>query len=187
MWTPHPEARRLLSASQEGCLPWKFLTPQPLATVREAYDSRSARCVLSAGPRCNATAARHNSSLPVLGRAHGGRAYARHLSLSRLKHRLPRGQTHPEIMQGTAEFYDPVADTLLPQVDAVFDNTRALHAAVDRLDAPPTLVQGLVGPLLLPRQLRAPRCLRRHEDVHLGQRECAEAQLLNNWLPAGRG
>jgi hypothetical protein len=27
------------------------------------------------------------------------------LSLSRLNHRLPRGQAHPEVVQGTAEFH----------------------------------------------------------------------------------
>src|SRR5215813_13207580 len=60
------------SPREEG-LPCKLLTPQPLATVRDARDSLSARCVLPAGPRGNA-AARQHSSLPGLGMAHCGRA-----------------------------------------------------------------------------------------------------------------
>ena len=33
------------------------------------------------------------------------------LSLSRLNHRLPRGQAHPEVVQGTTEFHHQIADT----------------------------------------------------------------------------
>jgi hypothetical protein len=33
-------------------------------------------------------------------------AAADQLSLSRLNHRLPRSQTHPEIVQGTTQFHD---------------------------------------------------------------------------------
>jgi hypothetical protein len=43
------------------------------------------------------------------------------LSLSRLNHRLPRGQAHPEVVQGTAEFHHEIADALLPQADPVFE------------------------------------------------------------------
>src|SRR6266487_3074651 len=48
------------------------------------------------------------------------------VSLSRLNHWLPRAQTHPEIMQGTAEFHHQVTDVLLPQANAVFDDPTAL-------------------------------------------------------------
>ena len=75
------------------------------------------------------------------------------MSLSRLNHWLPRGQTDSEVMQGTAEFHHEIADASLPQADAVFDDTTALEATVDMLDPQPTLVQGLVGQVLLPRQL----------------------------------
>jgi len=61
---------------------------------------------------------------------------------------LPRRQAHPEIVQGTAEFHHEIADTVLPQPDPVFHNTTALDAPVDMLDPQPTVVQGLVGPLL---------------------------------------
>ena len=43
-------------------------------------------------------------------------------------------QTYPEVMQGTAEFPDEIADALLPQTDPVFHDTAALDATVDRLE-----------------------------------------------------
>jgi hypothetical protein len=58
-------------------------------------------------------------------------------------------------MQDTAEFHDQIADTFLPQADAVFDDATAFHAAVDMCDAQPAVLQGLVGELLLSRQLLA--------------------------------
>src|SRR4030095_10662045 len=71
------------------------------------------------------------------------------LSLSRLNHWLPWGQTDSEVMQGTTEFHHEIADAVLPQPDAVFHNAAALDAAIDMLDPQPTLVQGLVGQFLL--------------------------------------
>jgi len=54
----------------------------------------------------------------------------------------------------------------------------ALDAPVDRLQPEPPLGQGLVSPLLLQRQLRAPRLLRRHEALALGERQREAAQIL---------
>jgi hypothetical protein len=79
-----------------------------------------------------------------------------HLSLSRLNHRLPRAQTHPEVMQGTAAFHHEIGDAVLPQPDPVFHNAAALDAAVDMLDPQPARVESLVGALLLHGQLLAP-------------------------------
>jgi hypothetical protein len=59
-------------------------------------------------------------------------------------------------MQGTADLHHQIADTLLPQTDAVFHDTTALDAAVDMLDPQPTVVQRLVGPLLRLRSWRRP-------------------------------
>ena len=56
-------------------------------------------------------------------------------------------------MQGTTEFHHDIANALLPQADPVFDDATALHTAVDMLDPQPTLVQRLVGSVLLQRQL----------------------------------
>jgi len=81
-------------------------------------------------------------------------------------------------MQGTAEFHDEIAHAVLSQPDPVFDAATTLHAPVDMLDPQPTLVQRLVGPLLLPQQLLAAGCLGGHEDLHLGQRERQEAEIL---------
>src|SRR6266849_2616387 len=85
------------------------------------------------------------------------------LSLSRLNHRLPRAQTHPEVMQGTAEFHHAIADAVLPQ---------------------PAVVQGLVGELLFQRQVLAARFLHGHQDLHLGQRERQETQILQQPAPS---
>jgi len=86
-------------------------------------------------------------------------------------------------MQGTADFHHEIADTGLPQADPVFDDTTALDAAVDMLDPQPTVVQGLVGQLLLPWQFLATWFLGRHEDRHLGQRERQKAQILQQPTP----
>src|SRR2546425_10897805 len=121
-----------------------------------------------------------------LGSAQGAvRARALHLSLSRLNHWLPWAQAHPEVMQGTTEFHHEITHAVLLQPDPVFDDTTALDAAVDMLDPQPTVVQGLVGPLLLQRQLLAAGFLRRHEDLHLREHERQEAEILQQ--PASRG
>ena len=44
------------------------------------------------------------------------------VSLSRLNHRLPQSQAHPEVVQGTADLHHQIADALLPQTEPVFDN-----------------------------------------------------------------
>ena len=49
------------------------------------------------------------------------------------------------------------------------------------------MTQGLVRELLLQRQLLATGFLRRHEDLHLGQRERQEAQILQQSAPRGQG
>src|SRR6266571_4943306 len=109
------------------------------------------------------------------------------LSLSRLNHWLPRGQAHPEVVQGTAEFHHQITDSLLPQANPVFHDATALHTTIDMLDPEPTLVQGLVRELLLQRQLLATGLLRRHEDLHLGQRERQETQVLQQPAPRRQG
>jgi hypothetical protein len=105
------------------------------------------------------------------------------VSLSRLNHWLPRAQTHPEIMQGAAEFHHQVTDALLPQANPVFHDATALDATVDMLDPEPTLVECLVGQVLLQGQLLTAWLLRRHEDFHVGQRERQEAQILQQPTP----
>src|SRR4029434_5926531 len=109
------------------------------------------------------------------------------VSLSRLNHWLPRIQAHPEIVQGTTEFHHQIADTLLPQADPVFHNAAAFDTAIDMLNAQPTLVERLVGPLLLPGQLLTAWLLRRHRDLHLREREGQEVQILQQPTPSREG
>src|SRR5437870_10745182 len=84
------------------------------------------------------------------------------LSLSRLNHRLPRGQTDPEVMQGTTDFHHEIADAVLPQPDPVFDDATAFDTTVDMLDPQPTVMQGLVGQLLFQGAFLAAGFLGRH-------------------------
>src|SRR5262249_47144924 len=86
-------------------------------------------------------------------------------------------------MQGTADLHHEIADAVLPQPHPVFDDPTALDAAVDMLDPQPTLVQRLIGPLLLQGQLLTAGLLRRHEDLHLRERERQEAQILQQPTP----
>src|SRR6266446_5691215 len=122
----------------------------------------------------------------IVGRYSSGAVLLR-LSLSRLNHRLPRGQTDPEVMQGTAQFHHEIADAVLPQPDPVFHDAAALDAAVDMLDPQPTVMQGLVGQLLLPGEALATGLLRRHEDRHLRERERQETQILQEPAPRRQG
>src|ERR1043166_2813367 len=105
------------------------------------------------------------------------------MSLSRLNHGQPRVQAHPEIVQGTTELHHQVTDALLPQAHPVFHNATPLDTAVDMLDPQPPLVERLVGQVLLQGQLPTAGLLRRHEDLHVGQRERQEAQILQQPTP----
>jgi len=55
------------------------------------------------------------------------------------------------------------------------------------LDPQATLVQCLVRPLLLPRELLATGFLGRHEDHHLRECECQETQILQESAPHWQG
>jgi len=78
-------------------------------------------------------------------------------------------------MQGTAEFHDQIADAVLPQAEPIFDDATTLDTALHMLNPEPTLVERLIGPLLLPCQILAPWLLRGHADLDLGQCERQEA------------
>ena len=62
--------------------------------------------------------------------------------------------------------------------DPVFDNATALDTAVHVLDPQPTVMQGLVGPLLFQGEFLTTGFLGGHEDLDLGQRKREEAQIL---------
>src|SRR6266487_3026622 len=90
-------------------------------------------------------------------------------------------------MQRTTDFHHQIADTLLPQADPVLHDTAALDTAVDMLDPQPAVVQGLVGKVLFHRQFLATGFFGRHEDLHLGQRERQEAEILQQSTPRRQG
>src|SRR3954452_25416637 len=100
------------------------------------------------------------------------------MSLSRLDHLLPRGQTNPKVMQRTADFHHPIADALLPQPKPVFDNATALDTAIDMLNPETALIQRPIYPLLIRRQHLGPWFLHGHEDLHVRQRERHKTQIL---------
>jgi hypothetical protein len=81
-------------------------------------------------------------------------------------------------MQGTTELHDQIVDTGLPQTEPVFHNATAFDAAVDMLDATSAMMEDVVGQLLLQGQFLTAGFLGRHEQLHLGQGERQEAQIL---------
>jgi hypothetical protein len=97
-------------------------------------------------------------------------------SSSRLKYRLPWCQPHAEVMQGTADFHDQVANTRLPQAIGVADDATMLDTAVDVLDTP-------IGGFLGTREDAASRLPGRHDDLHQTQRKRQEAQILEQLTP----
>jgi hypothetical protein len=64
---------------------------------------------------------------------------------------------HPEPLGQVAPFF--------PQADAVFADATTLDTTIDMLDPQPPLVERLVRPLLLPRELLAGGVLGRHQDL----------------------
>src|SRR4030095_7383128 len=84
-------------------------------------------------------------------------------SSSRLNHRLPGRQTHAKVMQRAADFHDQITDARLPQAAGVVDDTAALHAAVDMLNADAAACNSAIGGLLRPREGSAPWLLGRHD------------------------
>jgi hypothetical protein len=87
-------------------------------------------------------------------------------------------------MQRTANFHEQVADPRLPHAAGVVDDAASLDAAVDMLDAHPPTSDMPIGGFLLAREGPAPWLLRRHDSLHLVQRQRQEAQILE--LPAPR-
>ena len=61
---------------------------------------------------------------------------------------LPRGETHPNVMQGTADFHNAIANTCLPTAAGDVDNATTRDIAVDRLDACATAGDAPIGRLL---------------------------------------
>ena len=81
-------------------------------------------------------------------------------------------------MQRTADFHDHIADARLPQPAGVVDNTAALDAAVDVLDAHPPAGDAPIRRFLPAREGSASRLSSRHDDLDLVERQRQEAQIL---------
>jgi len=96
-------------------------------------------------------------------------------------------QAHPEIVQCATELHHEIADARLPQADPVLHDATTLDAAVDMLNPESPLVERLVGQVLLQGQLPTAGLLRRHEDLHLWERERQEAQILQQPTPRREG
>jgi hypothetical protein len=97
-WTPAvtlPQGRDGLSARRMAVL-WTFRAPSLCRHVPHELMRNAALNLTLIIP----TTACHQRN--YVERYSRYRATDKYLSLSRLNHRLPRGQTHPEIMQGTA-------------------------------------------------------------------------------------
>jgi hypothetical protein len=72
---------------------------------------------------------------------HPPKSGQQHLSLSRLDHWPPGTQTHPEIMQCTADFHHQITDAPLPQPNPIFDDATALDATIDMLNSKTAVMQ----------------------------------------------
>jgi hypothetical protein len=90
-------------------------------------------------------------------------------------------------VQGATELHHEIADALLPQADPVLHDATTLDAAVDMLDPESPLVEHLIGQVLLQGELRTAGLLRRHEDLHLRERERQKAQILQQPTPSREG
>jgi hypothetical protein len=88
-------------------------------------------------------------------------------------------------MQGTTDFHDHIAHARLLQTAGVTDDTAALDAAVDVLDADAAARDPPIGRFLRPREDSAPGLFRGHDDLDLVERERQEAEILEQ--PAARG
>ena len=87
-------------------------------------------------------------------------------------------------MQCTADFHDQVADARLSEAAGIVDNTAALDATVDMLDAHASTGDAPIRGLLRACEPPSSRLPRRHDDLNLVQHKRQEAQILEQ--PASR-
>src|SRR5882724_7724181 len=105
----------------------------------------------------------------------------------RLNHRLPWDETHPKVMQRTANFHHQIADAHLPEAVGVVHDTTAFDAAVDVLDTHATARDAPVGGFLRPCESPAPRLLGGHDDLDVVEREGQETEILEQPAACGQG
>jgi hypothetical protein len=90
-------------------------------------------------------------------------------------------------MQRTADFHDQIAHAPLPEAAGVVDNTTALDAIVDVLDAHTPAGNAAIRGFLPACEGTASRLLGRHNDVDVRERKRQEAQILEQAAPRGQG
>jgi hypothetical protein len=90
-------------------------------------------------------------------------------------------------MPRAADFHDPIADARLPKAAGLVDNTAALDAAVDVLDAHATAGEAPIRRSWRTREVPPPRLPGWHDDLHVVERERQEAQILEQSAARGQG
>ena len=105
----------------------------------------------------------------------------------RLNHRLPCHQTHPEVMQRTADFHDQVADGRRPKAAGVMDHAAALDAAIDVLNTHAAACDAPMGGFWAAREGSASWRAGRHEALDRVERARLEAQILEPSTARGSG
>ena len=90
-------------------------------------------------------------------------------------------------MQRTADLHDQILDTRLPEAADVVDDAAALDATVDVLDAHAPTGDAPIRGLLRACELPSSRLPGRHDDLHPIERECQEAQILEQPAPRRQG
>jgi hypothetical protein len=90
-------------------------------------------------------------------------------------------------MQRTTDFHDEITDARLPEAADIVDDAAALDAAVDVLDAHSTAGDASIRGFLRACEGPAPWLPRRHDDLHLVERERQEAEILEQPTARGQG
>ena len=90
-------------------------------------------------------------------------------------------------MQRTTDFHDEITDARLPEAADVVHDAAALDAAVDVLDAHTSAGDAPIRGFLRAREGPAPWLPRRHDHLHLVERERQEAEILEQPTARGQG
>jgi hypothetical protein len=100
---------------------------------------------------------------------------------------LPGRQPYAKVVQCTADLHDQVADAHLAQATGVVDDTAALDAAVDVLDADAATCDASIGGFLAACEGSAAGFAGGHDALDLVERERQEAQSLEQPTARGQG
>jgi hypothetical protein len=90
-------------------------------------------------------------------------------------------------MQRTTDLHDEITDARLPEAADVVHDAAALHAAVDVLDAHTSAGDAPIRGFLRAREGPASWLPRRHDHLHLVERERQEAEILEQPTARGQG